>query len=104
LAVSSTRDAAAVGAGDRGIRAPEDADPLEPLDPDDLVRAPTASPTMTAAEITVEGESETIPCAQPERSSRVDAKAGCRTRERRAVMCVAKAALAPQMSIDSTTW
>jgi hypothetical protein len=74
-AVSRTRAAAAVGAGDRGIRTPEDPDAPEPLEPD-LVRAPTASPISTAVESTVDGEIETIPCAQADSRNREEASAG----------------------------
>src|ERR1700704_2334567 len=89
-AVSSTRAAAAVGAGDRGIRTPEEPDPPEPLEPDALLFASTASPIITAAESTVDGEIEIIPCAQPQRRSSEDASAGGRTRRRRGVMPVAR--------------
>jgi hypothetical protein len=75
-AVASTRAAVAVGAGERGMRTVEEPDAPEPLERDDLLLAPTASPIITAVESTVDGESETIPCAQPQRRSREDASAG----------------------------
>jgi hypothetical protein len=91
-AVSSTREAVAVGAGDAGIRTPGEGepDPLERVDPEDRACASTASPTITAAEMMVAGESETIPCVQPARRNREDARAGCRTGRRRVVMPVAR--------------
>jgi hypothetical protein len=99
----------AVGAGERGIRTPDDRDapeppeppeprdPPEPPEPDDLPAASTASPIITAAESTVEGDTEIIPCAQPARRSREDAAAARGSRDGRGVMPVARAALAPQM-------
>src|SRR6478672_3532243 len=71
-AVWSSRAAEAVGAGDRGIRTPEEPDEPEPADgPEPPEReerpaASTASPIITAAEITWDGETAIIPCAQPE--------------------------------------
>jgi hypothetical protein len=69
------------------LEAPE---PLEPREPDDLAVASTASPIITAAEITCDGESETIPCAQPPSRRRKDARAVWGKRGRRSVMAVAK--------------
>src|SRR3954462_4969809 len=85
-AVSSTREASAVGAGERGIETPDD--PLEPegLPPpgrEARAFASIASPISTAAEITCDGERPTIPWAQPPRNSSVDARAACVTRRGR---------------------
>src|SRR5256885_11202904 len=93
-AVSSTRAATAVAAGDRGMRTPDVREDPELLEPDDLVFPSIASPIITAAEMTLAGESDTIPCAQAERRSSDDASAGrgkaCGRGGRRQAMPVAR--------------
>src|SRR5512138_1199303 len=65
-AVPSTRDAAAVGAGERGMRAPDEPrDPLpddELLDPELITRPARITPSRM-----VPGETASVPCAHAER-------------------------------------
>jgi hypothetical protein len=84
------------------MRTPEDPAPLEPPERDDLPAASTASPIITAAESTCDGETEINVRVQPARRSREVAAAARGTAVRRGVMPIAKAALAPQIFPAST--
>lgn len=66
-AVLSTRDAAAVGAGDRGMRAPDDPREL----PDDVLLEPElmTRPARITPSRMVPGETAIVPCAHAERTS-----------------------------------
>ena len=66
-AVLRTRDAAAVGAGERGMRAPDDPrdDPLDVLLEPELITRPAR---MTPSRM-VPGETAIVPCAHAERTS-----------------------------------